>query len=476
MKKNQVISAASLITIILVVLYLIFIHFPLMGHDYSLGISWSNDYQYAWKKFGVFNIIFTPQRCLGVPVWSNPIGVNFSLYHVLSIIFKDINVIVIYTIIILSTSYFGVRKFLSLFEINGPWQTYLAIGWCLQGYITTRAVVGHLPFINLGLWPFYAYLLIKKNNSFKKNILSCLLFSIAYAHDFYMANTYLFVMFPIAFAILLVIMKMNQFEFDLKWTTKRFLLGSLLTTAIIAPKVIAVFKFTRNFQRDLSFFPIKLIDSINYIFMNLVIPVPLNYNEMTGWNYGNWESISYIFPLLFPILICKSSLEIKKYSRIFVSFLILLGVGIFIASGSYAEIIKNIPVVKSFHVNPRWMPIISLGLLSVSVFFLKRAQLKPWLAILLTTLSLGIPFYFIDEDYFEITYLYRRGMDVAKNRISYCYEPIFGYRLELLPADKIKGDYLDPRCYISQNKCEDINLKPELKEKLESYSLEPFSN
>ena len=156
MKKNQVISAASLITIILVVLYLIFIHFPFMGHDYSLGISWSNDYQYAWKKFGVFNIIFTPQRCLGVPVWSNPIGVNFSLYHVLSIIFKDINVIVIYTIIILSASYFGVRKFLSLFEINGPWLTYLAIGWCLQGYITTRAVVGHLPFINLGLWHLYA--------------------------------------------------------------------------------------------------------------------------------------------------------------------------------------------------------------------------------------------------------------------------------------------------------------------------------
>jgi hypothetical protein len=446
-----------------------------MGHDYSLVIGWANDYNFAWKKFGVFNILFSPQRCSGVPVWSNPTSSNFSLFHVLSILLKDINVIVAYCSIILTASYYGIKKFLSLFDLDEPWNSYIAIAWCLQGYITARAIVGHLSFINLGLWPLYVYLLIKKNNSFNKNLITLILFSIAFAHDFYLANIYLFVMFPFAFFIFLFVMKFNKVEFDLKWGLKRFFLGLMFTAMIIAPKLIAAMKLTRNFQRSSSFFHVDLADSLNYIMMNLVIPLPLDYHKMTGWLYGNWESVSYIFPFLFPILLCKTALDLKKYSRILISFFVLILLAVFITSGAYAEIVKTLPVVKSFHVNPRWLPILSLGLLTISILFLKKAQFKAWSAFLLIFIVISIPFTFIGQSYFGLSYVYRQGLDLNKNRLKYCYEPVFGHKLELLPYKQLKGEYFDPRCFISKNKCQDINLKPELKEKFESYSLEPFA-
>ncbi len=474
MKRNQLLSLVTAITIILIVLSLIFIHFPFMGHDYSLSIGWANDYQFAWKKFGVFNIIFSPQRCSGVPVWANPIGLNFSLFHILSTLFKDLNVIVIYSCVLMSLSFFGIKKFLSLFELDEPWKSYIAIGWCLQGYITTRAIVGHLPLINLGLWPLYAYLLIKKNNSNKKDILGLIIFSFAFAHDFYMANTYLFVMFPLAFSLFLVIMKINQINIDFKWTLKRLFSGSILTLVIILPKLIAILSFTRNFQRQSSFAKVDLLSSLNYVFMNLITPLPLDYHEMTGWRYGNWESISYIFPFFFPVLICHSSIDFKKYGRILTSLLLIIILGVFISSGLYADFIKNIPIIKSFHVNPRWMAILSLSLLAITTFYLKKAQLKSWIAIVFIVIAFTTPFYFIGQNYFRISYLYRSGLNVEKNRLNYCYEPAFGHKLELLPIKSLKGKYFDPRCFVSKKKCTDYTLKPELKEKLENYSLSPF--
>jgi hypothetical protein len=474
MKKNHIISVLSLLTIILVVLSLIFMQFPFMGHDYYYYIGLSHDYHFAWKNFGVFNILFTPQRCSGVPVWSNPISMNFSLFHGLSIFLKDINVIVAYCSIVLTASYFGTKKFLSLFKLSEPWNTYVTIAWCLQGYITARAIVGHISFINIGLWPFYVYLLIKKNDSTKKNLLTLILFAFANTHEFYIANIYLFVMFHIAFIIFLMIAQLNRLEIDYKWILKRFFMSSILTSFLILPKVLAGMQLIRNFQRNSSFFHVDLIDSLNYIMMNLVTPLPLDYQKMTGWGIGNWESVSYIFPFLLPVLLCKAALELKKYSRILISLFGLILLGVLIVHGSYAEIIKTWPVIKSFHVNPRWIPVINLGLLTITILFLKEAQFKTWTAYLFTIIVVAIPFTFIGQSYFGVNYIYRAGLDTIRNRQTYCYEPVFGYRHELLPIKELKGKYFDPRCFVSRNKCKDVSLKPELYQKLESYSLEPF--
>jgi len=474
MTYSRAVFLASMIIPAAVLLSLLFYFIPLMGHDYALGVSWAHDYHFAWNKFKVFNIIFTPQRCQGVPVWSNPIGVNFSLYHLLSIFFKDIYVIVLYVFIISTLSFWGTRRFLNLFGGQEPLKVFLALSWCLQGFITSRAVVGHLSFIKIGLWPLYAYLLLNKNGTARKGFFNLCIFCFLYAHDFYVGNIYLFVMFPISFCLLLVVMKINRADLNFQFSLQRLILGCFFSGIIITPKVISIFTFVRNFQREVSFVPIEISKALQFVITSLLVPLPIDFKKMTGWWYGNWESISYLFPFIFPVILSSSIFDFKNQKRILVSFFLLLAVAVFIASGFFSEFIKNIPVLKSFHVNPRWMPIISLGLFFIGISYFKKNELRPWSIVPLILLTLLTPFFFMDRSYFRINYRYRKGLNVEQNRLSYCYEPVFGYRLELKPVLPPKSKFLDPRCYISKQKCQDTSLPLDLYQKLENYSLKPF--
>lgn len=445
-----------------------------MGHDYSLFISWANDFNYAFQNYGVFNIIFTPQRCGGVPVWSNPIGLNFSVFHLLSIILKDIYAIAFYVILYVTLSYFSMKKFLTLFNLKGLWNHYICIGWCTQGYIVTRAAVGHLTYINIGLWPFYAYILLKKNNSLKKDLLGVLVVSILYSHDIYSANPYLFTMFPISFFVLCIIFKMNGENFSVKKLIIKTFFTLFFSFLIILPKILATHEFTKNFQRSVTFSKVGIVESANYVFMNFLVPIPIDYKSLTGWWYGNWESVSYIFPQMFLLIFLNCSISIKRNKRIILSFLFLFFTAIIVIGGVYADLILSLPLLKSFHVNPRWMPLLSLGIVSLVCFYLKENHFPNWVALILIFFALITPFLYLDKDYLLINYSYRSGIDIENNRLNYCYEPIFGYNLELLPISKIRGVYADPRCYLGNQKCSDFTLPQKLYKDLEHYQLKPF--
>jgi hypothetical protein len=458
------------------ILYLVFYHYPYFGHDYSLVISWANDYNFAWKNFGVFNLIFTPQRCGGVPVWANPIGSNFSLFHLLSIFLSDLNVIIVFITIITGISYYGLTKLLSLFKIDTVWKEYFCISWCLQGFIASRLIVGHLPLMNVSMWPLYSYLILKSSQSKFKTWAEVCILSILLAHDFYLGNVYLFVMFPLAFLILLLTLNLHRFQINNRLVLKKLFFLVILSSIFIAPKVLAVLEFTKNFQRNVSFVPIEFSNSLNYIFMNYLLPLKLEYNQMTGWWYGNWEALNYLFPGFFVVVLIRTIIRYKEEYLTVVSLLIVLLIATFIAGGSYYEIVRKLPFIKSFHVNPRWLPILNLSILAIFILHIKNSPLPKWTSVLFMIISISLPFYFLDRNYLKINYTYRQGLDVISNRVDYCYEPVFGYRLELLPIRKINGKYADPRCYLGNVKCHDFNLPIDMYQELESYELKPFKN
>jgi len=450
--------------------------FPQMGYDYALVVSWANDYNFAWNKHGVFNILFSPQRCFGVPVWYNPLGVNFSLFHILSLIFSDIGTIVAYVVLYSALSYFSVKKFLSLFKIDDLWGEYLSVGWCLQGFILIRMLAGHLPFINIGVWPFLSYLLLKSEQSWRSRFLTVLLFSFLYSHDFYMANVYLFLMFPVSFLLLCCIFFMNKKFINVVEVSLKLTLSMILTVLMISPKIIAINQLTKNFQRDVLFSKVGWIDSANFVFSNWFLPFPFRYEKMTGWWYGNWESVNYLFPFLMPVIIFYSFFNFKENKRLILGLIFLFIIGVFIISGSYADYVGSLPIAKSFHVNPRWMPILSLGVFSSFVMFFEKMKKNLLIYFILFSAVIFTPFIFLDKEYLGISYTYRDGYDVENNQLDYCYEPIFGLRSELFPFDKIQGKYADPRCYVGENKCSSYELPAHLYDELEQYKLKPFKN
>ncbi len=454
----------------------VFSSFPYIGHDYSIAVNWANDYHFAWKHHGVFNIEFTPQRCLGVPVWANPIGANFSLFHVLSILMKDIYAIGTFLFLYVFLGYLGTMKFLSLFEIDQRWKYFLAAGWCLQGFILGHTYSGHLSFVTLSLWPFYCYLLLRKDSVPRGFLISVISFALLVAHDFYLGLTYLYVMFPLSFVLLLGMIKFNERELKFKQAILKLVSGLAVSAVIIMPKVLAVFSFTRNFPRESRFFEINFMSAMEYSIMNYIFPLTLNYKQMVGWWYGNWESTNFLYPGLFLIVIVFCSLRFRTYKKIAMSLCVLILTGAFIASGIYSELIFNIPVIKSFHVNPRWLAVLTLPFLFIGTSFIRQSQLNWKLSGLLMLLILAnIQLGFSPED-MHLNYLYRRDYDEEKNMTNMCNEPVFGYSLELLPREVLTSErWADPRCYLT-DKCESYLLPDDKVDDLLNYRLKAFED
>lgn len=459
-----------------VILTNVFYSFPLMGHDYSIMVSWAYDYHYAWEKFSQFHFDFSPQRCLGIPVWANPIGFTLSLFHLLSALFTDIYAIALFIGIYISAGYFGVVQLLKTFKVEQNWIYYLAFAWCLQGPVVMRATVGHLSYLSVVLWPLYAYLLLKTSPLKSKcGVLDILVAGILLGHDFYSGSPTIYVLFSMSFLLMLVVMKIGQWDIDYKKVLLKFILAVSVSALVILPKVLAIFSFTRNFQRTNSFIDIGLSAGFSYSFLSQLFPPLLDYKKMTGWWYGDWEAFNFIFPGLVLIAFLVSAVRFKQYPRLISGFLLVFCLGGFIASGIYAEFVQSLPIVKSFHVNPRWLMMFSLPFVVLVSGFLNQSKLTYKLIIPLGIITAIIPFYLRDPQNLQINYVYRSGLDIEKNLLNSCYEPVFGYRLELFPFNKVvPGKYLDPRCYLVQGGCQSMELSEEKLIQLKEYRLKPF--
>jgi hypothetical protein len=167
-------------------------------------------------------------------------------------------------------------------------------------------------------------------------------------------------------------------------------------------------------------------------------------------------------------------LKYRKFQKTLISFFILVVAGAFISSGAYSDLVKSLPVVKSFHVNPRWMLMLSMGTLVTMVYFFKASRMKTWLVWPFIAWSMLIGFAALDVNVFQISHEYRPGYGLGPDSLANCYEPIFGYRLELFPFEKIPdGKWMDPRCYLVDS-CKSFTLPDDKVKDLLEYKLKAF--
>jgi hypothetical protein len=457
-----------------VILTNVFYFFPTLGHDFFLFLSWASDYHVAWNEFGVFNVQFSPQRCGGIPVWANPLGANFSIFHILSLFLPNLGVLVAMLSIFTIAGFWGTWKFLGQFNVPEHWRNYLTTGWCLQGFILCHTMVGHVAFMTMILWPFYCYLLLKPQANIKSRAISIFFFSLLISHDYHLSLVYHYVMFPVSFLLLLGFMKLNEDERNLRGALVNLCAGMFLSALIILPKTLATLSFVKNFQRSVSFVDIGISKALEYSILSQFFPIPLDYQKMTGWWYGNWESTVYLFPGLLLVMLIMSLLRFQQHKKTALSILLILLLGVFISSGIYDKLASNLPLIKSFHVNPRWMLVLNLSILFSALTFLKKHTLREIYIIPLILFNLAIFWYALDKEDMHLNYTYQKGYDPQTNRLSACYEPVFGYSLELFPHDKVDPKkWVDPRCYLT-NDCKSYVL-PDVKVKdLLEYKLQPF--
>jgi hypothetical protein len=140
----------------------------------------------------------------------------------------------------------------------------------------------------------------------------------------------------------------------------------------------------------------------------------------------------------------------------------LVAAGTLLSSGVLAPVFEALPLFKSLHVNPRWnafvlLPFFSLALAAAGSLEPRRLALAGWQLAVLWAVLFAVPLAFIDEVNMQITYPDRNGIDFARHRLLFCYEPLFGYRLETFPLGQnvnwAAEALVDPRCYLKSSQC-----------------------
>jgi hypothetical protein len=224
-----------------------------------------------------------------------------------------------------------------------------------------------------------------------------------------------------------------------------------------------VLDFTATFPRLTHLDRIATWKALVYTASQYLVPVPYDVRRFTGWWYGNWEAYEIILPgaaywLGWTLWTRRRDLPV---ARVVAVVGVLLGIGTALCSGVLGPVFDAVPLLQSLHVNPRWNALVLLPFfaLLVGVLGALPADALPsgrWIAVFWLIVVL-VPLQLLDRGDMQIAYADGQGIDAERHRLDFCYEPIFGYRLEQFPmrgeVDFTSDVLLDPRCYLQSAGC-----------------------
>ena len=250
----------------------------------------------------------------------------------------------------------------------------------------------------------------------------------------------------------------------LRTATRNCALAGLLALAMCGPKILAVLDFTALFPRLTHLDRIDAWRALAYTLSQYFVPVRYDVHRFAQWSYGNWECTSSILPgmifwLAYLLYTHRRELPVRRFLTLFA---LLVVVGTVASSGLLAPVFDALPLLASLHVNPRWNAVVLLPffVLTLAVFATlgsRRPALPTWQLAAFWTVFFLVPLQLLDKDDMQITYADRQGIDVARHHLDFCYEPLFGYRLENFPVrqniDFTSDALVDPRCYLRSGQC-----------------------
>lgn len=491
LKRELVYFGAGLAAVFISVTAWLFWYYPTMGHDHASGIPALFELRDAWQRFGVLDIDFSAVRCLGLPNFSSPNSLSWSLPHFLTLAFPEVYAFWTFLLLLGLVSYFGAYRLCRGLGVRVELSFLLAMGWCLQGYAVSHVLPGHATYIQFLLWPLLLWIVLQE----KMGWLAWLTAAYWVAHLFYTSGFYLFLVgVPaiLASAWILQTFLADRLRAARLGGLKRVFLNLLLVGPLVAlmifSRILGAFNFTSMYPRLAELVRIDDSSALLYTLSNYFYPFPYDVKDMTGWWYGNWESYEFILPgfAYFLIWIGWRKHREVQWPKALGVFLAIVLAGTVLSSGLLAPVFHALPVFKSLHVNPRWNGFVILPFFALALSMLVRAgyDVKPLPRPLFWFFALAFfatPFFFIDKTNMAITYPDGAGIDRTRARVAFCYEPLFGYGLENFPlgpkANWMQEALVDPRCYLKSSGCppgspiQRPGVDPDDDRKLRSYAL-----
>ena len=311
-----------------------------------------------------------------------------------------------------------------------------------NGFIIERIAVGHLGYQT---FPVIAILLVLLLDPSIPKVIAGLAFSLVVAVVMQQAGYFLIVVFGLTILIILPLIYIYK---PVLFSWKRILsviaLGGFVALIISASKLAAVFAFMRFFPRQMEDqYPtsglflalmgivLQLLGTMNLVPLAWISGLnpnllPANMTGVTGALYGYWEFDMSLSPVVIVILIVGIYSLLrnpKKNSGLFNSkkkwiawalllFFTWLTIEFILAKGLIYPVIRNLPILSSLHVNPRFTAALLFPLALVAVLFYNRWTSKYsgkksifiFLAVnVLTLLPLGT-YFMIHDDLQSRTY------------------------------------------------------------------------
>jgi hypothetical protein len=373
-----------------------------------------------------------------------------------------------------------------------------AMFFICNGFYIEHLIVGHLGYQLFPLGAIVLYALIDTRNKFIFNASGIAIIVTLFIHQ---AGFYLFIILLLSLGMALPILFLYKPAIcNLKNIARITVISGILTIALTSSKVYSVYALMRHFPRE-------VFDSYNAGFLQALAGVITQllgvmtlapivmltgqnpellsgaFTGITGSEYELWEIDTGLSPVLIVFLFLGLAQVIRNIrtgikpnlahsqliSLIILMVVIWVTVEMTIAKGMIYTATKQLPVLKSLHVNVRFaaafiLPLTLAGTLQLHRYFLTNSKPLYFAGSILLTVIFLLPFF----SFSEITH--NRDFNVNSSNILHekiqsgmrfeviditdksswegftahsssfrPYEPVFGYELESFSPETHPG-------------------------------------
>jgi len=504
--------------------------FPLVqgtiGHDYSLALPSLMDGNFWFRNNGLSPPWFTPAFCAGEPFFADPQSSYYSLPQFLSFMVSPLTA-AYWTLLISAASMFWGSFLLMRRVFESSVTVAILVGGLLMfnGFLPHRLLVGHLGYHGFALVPWITLLLLMPVRRPAGNLAAAIGVGLLLAY--WVHSGFGTLMLAGGLAVLLVALLHALNGGLLAGFFTRCVLAGVIALGLSAAKLWASFSFLANFQRTNYLLPgaPSIHDAFSMIAGALFLPSQWAYEfgnpKLVNVQWGlaphewafNFSAVAGLLTLgLIVVLVRRGTWRVPLSPRkVLLWVLLMLGliwpVAFNVYHPAWNAFLKTVPILNSASSAVRWV-IVYIPVIAVGVgLMLERARwgnagiFAAGICLLATVLQTAVEprGFYLSQNYdarpiaiadhqlradkltpriealgtsAEIqvngNHIRLGGNDTFIAGVSqvFCYNPIFGYRLEKFSAEGLKQGSVfeehdgflnlkNPACYVfpKENNC-----------------------
>lgn len=440
----------NLIVINGVILAVMNIRYPIIGHDYTLALPSLLDLSLHYRLNGLAIQWFTPTFGGGIPIFPNPNTMQYSIPAVLAVFLPPWQAVMLAVIIQVTAGFLACYYILyRLLDFHWTSSILGAVFFSASGFMITRVATGQLGYFSFPLLPLFLILLLDNNLSLK---LASILFGLLVAFFIYSAGYFIIIIFVLSILITLpVVFLIQPGLFQARRLLIVIFVGGVIGGLISLSKLAAAYSFMSHFPRlvedqysttvllGLFGIALQLLGTPTlvplFLAMGMDPGVFINYSRFaTGSNYDLWELDISLTPIVFVFLIIGTVIFlaaprkfIKKLNK--PQQIIALGLSIFftylalefiLARGVFYPILRNLPVLSSLRGNVRFTGALLFPLMFMAIYIYHRLTtaragsqiISTYMLVNLIAVLPLASYFLFNHDMFLMTYDVRKPQSI----------------------------------------------------------------